>query len=61
MKRLYRDKTDYKIAGICSGFGEYLNIDPVIIRLVFLFGLLLGGGLLVYIIAWFVIPIKEQL
>jgi len=61
MKRLYRDKTDYKIAGICSGLGEYLNIDPVIIRLVFLFGLFLGGGLLVYIIAWFVIPIKEQL
>ena len=59
MKRLYRDKTDYKIAGICSGLGEYLNIDPVIIRLVFLFGLFLGGGLLVYIIAWFVIPIKE--
>ena len=60
MKRLYRDKTNYKIAGICSGLGEYLNIDPVIIRLVFLFGLFLGGGLLVYIIAWFVIPIKEQ-
>ncbi len=59
MKRLYRDKTDYKIAGICSGLGEYLNIDPVIIRLVFLFGLFLGGGLLVYIIAWFVIPIKD--
>ncbi len=59
MKRLYRDKTDYKIAGICSGLGEYLNIDPVIIRLAFLFGLFLGGGLLVYIIAWFVIPIKD--
>ena len=59
MKRLYRDKTDYKIAGICSGLGEYLNIDPVIIRLVFLFGLILGGGLLVYIIGWFIIPIKE--
>ena len=59
MKRLYRDKTDYKIAGICSGLGEYLNIAPVIIRLVFLFGLFLGGGLLVYIIAWFVIPIKD--
>ena len=59
MKRLYRDNTDYKIAGICSGLGEYLNIDPVIIRLVFLFGLFLGGGLLVYLIAWIVIPIKE--
>ena len=59
MKKLYRDKIDYKIAGICSGLGDYLNIDPVIIRLVFLFGLFLGGGLLVYIIAWVVVPIKE--
>ena len=59
MKRLYRNKTDYKIAGICSGCGDYLNIDPVIIRLIFLFGLFLGGGLLVYIIAWVVVPIKE--
>ena len=59
MKRLYRDKTHYKIAGIFSGLSDYLNIDPVIIRLVFLFGLFLGGGLLVYIIAWFVIPIKD--
>ena len=60
MKRLYRNKTDYKIAGICSGIGDYLNIDPVIIRLVFLFGFFMGGGgILVYIIAWIVIPIKE--
>ena len=59
MKKLYRNKTDYKIAGICSGIGDYLDIDPVIIRLLFIFGLLLGGGLIVYIIGWIIIPIKD--
>ena len=58
MKKLYRNKTDYKIAGICSGIGDYFDIDPVIIRLVFLLALFLGGGL-VYIIGWIIIPIKD--
>ena len=59
MKRLYRINTDCKIAGICSGIGDYFEIDPVIIRLLFLLGLFLGGGLLVYIIGWIIIPIKD--
>ena len=59
MKKLYRNKTDYKIAGICSGMGDYFEIDPVIIRLVFLLGLFLGGGLIVYIIGWIIIPEKD--
>ncbi len=36
MKRLYRNKIDYKIAGICSGIADYFDIDPVIIRLIFI-------------------------
>ena len=59
MKKLYRNKKEAKIAGICSGLGNYFEIDPTIIRLIFLFGLFVGGGLLVYLIAWFIIPIKE--
>ena len=59
MKKLYRNKTDCKIAGICLGIGEYFNIDPVIIRLVFLLGLFLGGGLIVYVIGWIIIPLKD--
>ena len=35
-KRLYRSKKDLKIAGVCSGIGDYCNVDPIIIRLVFL-------------------------
>ena len=59
MKKLYRNNTAYKIAGICSGIGDYFEIDPVIIRLVFLLGLFLGGGLIVYIIGWIIIPEKD--
>ena len=59
MKKLYRNKNEYKIAGICSGMADYFEIDPVIIRLVFLLGLFLGGGGLVYIIGWIIIPVKD--
>ena len=59
MKRLYRNKQDAKLAGICSGIGDYFKIDPIMIRLLFLVALFLGGGLIVYIIGWLVIPIKE--
>ncbi len=56
MNRLYRNKEEGKIAGICAGLGDYFEIDPVIIRLVFLLALFLGGGLIVYLIAWVIIP-----
>ena len=59
MKRLYRSKENKKIAGICTGIGDYFDIDPIIIRLLFLVALFLGGGLIVYIIAWIMIPYKK--
>ena len=59
MKKLYRNETDCKIAGICSGIAEYFEIDPVIVRLGFLLGLFMGGGLIVYLIGWVIIPLKD--
>ena len=57
MKKLYRNTSDGKIAGVCSGIGDYFEIDPVIIRLIFLSALFLGGvGIPVYLIAWFIVP-----
>jgi len=46
------------ISGICGGLAEYFNIDATIIRLIFVFGALLGVGsfLLIYIVMWFVVP-----
>jgi phage shock protein C len=58
MKRLYRSKADRKIAGVCAGIAEYLNIDPTIVRVIAVLLLLPGGlpGLLPYLILWVVIP-----
>jgi phage shock protein PspC (stress-responsive transcriptional regulator) len=59
MERLYRSRTDRKIGGVCGGLATYFNIDPVIIRLLFMLFVFLGGsGVIVYVIAWFVIPLE---
>jgi phage shock protein PspC (stress-responsive transcriptional regulator) len=56
-KKLYRSKTDRKIAGICGGLAEYFNIDPTIVRLLFVLGLIfVGGTFWAYIIMWIVVP-----
>jgi phage shock protein C len=57
VKRLYRSSKDRILGGVCGGLGGYFNIDPVIIRLLWvLFSLAYGTGILAYIIAWIIIP-----
>jgi phage shock protein PspC (stress-responsive transcriptional regulator) len=59
MKRLYRSYTDKKIAGVCSGIGEYLNVDPTVVRLVAVIGGLATGIIpffVGYVIAWIIVP-----
>jgi phage shock protein PspC (stress-responsive transcriptional regulator) len=57
MDKLYRSKKNKIIAGVCGGIGEYFNVDPTLIRLLWLFISILGGsGVLAYIIAWIIIP-----
>lgn len=59
-KRLYKSNTNKTFAGVCGGIGEYFNIDPTLIRLVWIiFGLAGGSGLLAYIIAAIIIPSRE--
>jgi phage shock protein C len=56
-KRLYRSRTERRIAGVCGGLANYLNFDPTLVRLLFVLGLLLVGGTLwVYLILMVVIP-----
>jgi len=58
-KKLYRIPSKGMIAGICEGLGEYLDLDPTIIRVVFVLLAFGGGsGVLIYIIMWLIIPIK---
>ena len=60
-KRLYRNTSDQMLAGVCSGIGEYFNIDPTLIRLGWVvFSLAGGSGLLAYIIAAIIIPEKPH-
>lgn len=55
--RLYRSGKDKILGGVCGGIGEYLGVDPVIIRLLWiLLALAYGTGILAYIIAWIIIP-----
>ncbi len=57
-KKLYRSVEDKKIAGVCGGLGEYFDIDPTIIRLIWLAMLFaVGSGVLAYIIAWIIVPL----
>lgn len=60
-KRLYRSKKDQIIAGVCGGLGEYFNIDPTIIRLLWLLSIFVFGvGIFLYIIAAIIIPEDES-
>ena len=57
MKQICKSNTNRKIAGVCGGIGEYFGIDPTIVRLGFvLLSLMVGGGLLVYILAAIILP-----
>lgn len=44
------------IAGVCGGLGEYLDLDPTLIRIVWVILVFMGWGVLAYIVAWIVIP-----
>jgi phage shock protein PspC (stress-responsive transcriptional regulator) len=60
-KRLYRLKTERKIAGVCTGLGEYFNVDPVLIRLIMVLLIFAYGiGVLIYIVGWIIIPEKKE-
>ena len=60
-KKLYRSRSERRIAGVCGGLAEYFNVDPTLVRLLFVLGLLfVGGTLWAYIILMIVIP-EEQI
>jgi phage shock protein PspC (stress-responsive transcriptional regulator) len=47
-KKLHKSKRYKIIAGVCGGIAEYFNIDPLIVRLIFIFTL--GGSFIIYLI-----------
>jgi len=59
--RLYRNTTNKVIAGVCSGLGEYFNVETTVVRLVWILLTFLGGaGVIGYILAYFIIPVKPN-
>lgn len=59
MKRIYRSQEDKKIAGILGGLGELFDIDPTLLRLLFVFIGLATGVIpltFAYLIGWIIIP-----
>lgn len=59
MKRLYKSRTDSKIAGICGGLAEYLEVDSTVIRLATVLAACFTAFvpvILAYILGWIIIP-----
>ena len=57
-KRLMRSSKDKKIAGVCAGLAEYFDLDPTLVRVLWLLAIFFGGtGFLAYVILWIVLPI----
>ena len=57
-RKLYRSTSERMIAGVCGGLGDYFNLDPTLVRLIFVFGSILTGSALfwAYIIMMIVVP-----
>lgn len=56
-KRLTRSVNDRMVAGVCGGIAEYLEVDPTLVRLVFVALTLMGGpGLIIYIVLMLIVP-----
>lgn len=62
MKKLYKSNLEKKICGVCGGIAEYFNLDPTIVRLIFvILGLWSGAGVIFYIIAALLMPNDEEI
>ena len=59
MKKFYRIAEGKKLAGVCTGLGEYFDLDPVLFRIAFVIAAIVyGTGFLIYIVIWIVAPMK---
>ena len=57
-KRLMRSSADKKIGGVCAGLADYFDLDPTIVRIVWLLAVFCAGtGFLLYVILWIALPL----
>ena len=56
-RKLYRSRTDRKLAGVCGGLAQYFNLDATLMRVLFVVLAVLGGsGLVLYLAMWIIVP-----
>ncbi len=56
-RKLYRSRKNRKMAGVCGGLAEYLNVDPTLIRVLFVLLTVMGGaGAVIYLAMWIFVP-----
>jgi phage shock protein C len=60
-RKLSRSRTDRKLAGVCGGLAEYLNVDATVVRVGFVVLALMGGaGVAIYLAMWLLVPNQTQ-
>jgi phage shock protein C len=61
-RKLYRSRTDRKLAGVCGGLAEYFGrTDTTVVRVAFVVLALLGGaGIPIYLAMWLIVPVQKQ-
>jgi phage shock protein C len=58
-RRLYRSRRDRRIAGVAGGVAEYLEVDPTVVRVLWVITIFFGGlGILLYIVMAFIVPLE---
>ena len=60
-RKLYRSRTDRKLAGVCGGLAQYFNLDATLIRVLFIVLAVLGfAGVVIYLAMWIIVPNEPQ-
>lgn len=61
MKRIYKDRANKKVCGVCAGVADYLGVDPTLIRVIWgVISLCYGVGILAYLLCAFIFPDKSE-
>lgn len=60
-KKLYRTEDNKILAGVCGGVAEYFNLDPTLVRVLWVaVSLFAGAGVILYIVMAIIVPVKSQ-
>ncbi len=59
-KKLYRSRTERKLFGVCGGLGKYLNLDPTIVRLLFIVSAVASFGITLFVYLVMIIVVSEE-